>query len=254
MDEIDIIEFVVDQVGAIHSPHPSQSTRVSGGGWRSPRWPDVEISSDSFFFTRRGLVVRSWSARLCDAPAARWTDPSASSPWSCTSSQSSFNKETRKYQLEDPYLALTQLESASTYSWLLAPVGILKPLRKSVLERSQEPRSRDQRGCTWLATMRYPHRSVQHQTRAVTHVRHKPLTDVARFPWKIRTSPGQTDGKQWNNDHRNAHSTDKFTTFVRVPCAAGDQTPWLHRLTDSLPNPSPPSIIKSLLIRSISCQ
>ena len=32
MDEIDIIEFVVDQVGAIHSPSPSQSTRMSGGG------------------------------------------------------------------------------------------------------------------------------------------------------------------------------------------------------------------------------
>ena len=131
---------------------------------------------------------------------------------------------------------------------LQAPVGILKPLRKSVLGRSQEPRSRDQRDS------QYPHRRVQHQTRAVTHARHKPLTDFARFPWKIRTSPGQTDGKQWNNDHRNSHSTDKFTTFVRVPRAVGEQTPWLQRLPDSIQNPSPPSIIKSLLIRSISCQ
>ena len=34
---------------------------------------------------------------------------------------------------------------------LQAPVGILKPLRKSVLGCSQESRSRNQRGCTWLA-------------------------------------------------------------------------------------------------------
>ena len=154
MDEIEIIEFVVDQVGAIHSRPPSQSTRVSGGGW-----PDVEISSDSFFFTRRALIVRSWSDRLCDAPASARFQPidqalAKFAVWSIAArarpiTVHSTKRLKRLERLEN--ISLRIRKGRRLTFRLQAPVGILKPLRKSVLGCSQESRSRNQRGCTWLA-------------------------------------------------------------------------------------------------------
>jgi len=51
MDEIEIIEFVVDQVGAIHSRPPSQSTRREGGDqmWKSPATPSFSQDAASLY-------------------------------------------------------------------------------------------------------------------------------------------------------------------------------------------------------------